>query len=86
MKHLVRGLFSAMGSSDCVSGRAEIVDLRGPVARNCGKVQTFLSPVQWDEVLTRYAAGEGVKMLAAEYRVHRNTIWRQAVKRGLVAA
>ena len=32
MKYLVRGLFSAMGSSDRVSGRAEIVDLRGPVA------------------------------------------------------
>jgi hypothetical protein len=55
------------------------------VARNCGKVQTFLSSDQWDEVLARYAAGEGVKMLAAEYKVHRNTVWRQAVKRGLVA-
>ena len=36
--------------------------------------------------MARYVAGEGVKMLAAEYQVHRNTIWRQAVKRGLVAA
>jgi len=85
VKHLVMGLFSAMGSSDRVSGRAEIVDLRGPVARNCGKVQTFLGSNQWDEVLARYVAGEGVKLLAAEYQVHRNTIWRQAVKRGVVA-
>jgi len=85
MKHLVKGLFSAMGSSDRASGRAEIVDLRGPVARNCGEVQTFLNSDQWDEVLARYATGEGVKALAAEHKAHRNTIWRQAVKRGAQA-
>jgi len=83
---LSKGLFLAMESSDRVSERAEIVDLRGPLARNRGKVQSFLSPVEWDEVLARYAAGEGVKMLAADYKAHWNTIWRQAVKRGCGAA
>jgi len=85
MKYIVSGMFPAMGSSDHVPERAEIADLRWPVARNFDKDQTFLRPDQWDEVLARYAAEESVKMLAAEYQVHRNTIWRQAVKRSAQA-
>jgi transposase-like protein len=38
-----------------------------------------------DEVLARYAAGEGVKKLAREYGVHRNTIWQHTAKRGIAA-
>jgi len=32
-------------------------------------------------VLARYAAGKGGKIPADQYKVHRNRIWRQAVKR-----
>jgi len=56
-----------IGPLDRVSGRAEIVDLKGTVAPNCGQVQTFVSPVERDEVLAHHAAGEGVKTLAAEH-------------------
>ena len=85
MKHLVRRVFEAGKPPDQVPGRAKIIDLRGPVARNSQILQTFLDPTTMDEVVARYAAGEGVKKLSAEYGVHRNTIWRQAVKRRIVA-
>ena len=35
-----------------------------------------------DEVVARYIAGEGIKKLAREYGVHRNTIWRNATRLG----
>ena len=60
------------------------MDSRGPVVRNPQKIQTFLTPEKIDEMLAQYATGEGVKTLAQEYGVHRNTIWRYAVKRGIV--
>ena len=84
MKHLVKRLLMAPSGENPSSGRSEIVDSRGPVVRNSQKVQTFLTPEKVDEVLARYTAGEGVKNLAKEYGVHRNTIWRHAKKRGIV--
>ena len=86
MKHLVKRLFEAAEAGNRASARAEIVDSRGRVVRNAQKVQTFLSVSQVDEAMVRYEAGEGIKKLAVEYGVHRSTLWRHAVRRGVIAA
>jgi transcriptional regulator of acetoin/glycerol metabolism len=62
-----------------------MVDSRGRIVSNSQKVQTFLSPSQIDEMLTRLADGETVTRLAAEYKVHRATVWRQMRKHGVLS-
>ena len=78
MKDVVRRLLQTGSRAERGSGRAEIVDSRGPVVRNPQKVQTLLSSAKLDEALARYAAGEAVRTLAVEYRVHPSTLWRHA--------
>jgi hypothetical protein len=86
MKDLVRQLSEAAGPENLAPGRAEIVDSRGRVVRNPQKATTYLSASRANGILDRYGPGEGVKKLTVEYGVHRSTIWRHAVKRGVVAA
>ncbi len=82
MKRLVRGLFLAAERSGGPSGRAVIVDPRGRRVANSWIVQTFLTPDRAGEMVARYRAGEGVKALAAEYGVHRSTVWRHIGRSG----
>ena len=63
---------------------APIQDGRGPCVRRIGKLQTFLSAAQVDQLVDDYLGGATVTDLAVKYEVHRATVSRHLTDNGVV--
>jgi hypothetical protein len=83
VKVLVKRVLKSKTRRDQASAEPRRADSRGPERRNPRSSKTHLTQNQVAELVAAYAAGEGVKVLATRFGVHRSTVRQYAKQAGV---